>query len=392
MPGSVARIAFVSEWSNAFARQLTSGISHFAKPDNGCVLREFLVGESNTELPAALEAWRPDAIVSYIQASRADLLNALSAQGRPLVSTSRMEPGPNRAVVLGDAEELYRLVHSHFHEIGVAEVVQFALGESPLGRYSTRERYRRFAESQGMQCRSFAVEEPAEPCELLRPTRPDPELVEWLKSFQRPTGIFTQHNLAGSYLCSTCHLVGISVPQEIAVIGSDGFDVALASSPPLTTIHVPGEAIGYRASQLAVAMLEGKPAPAEIVTIAGARLLVRGSTNTRVGVDCNVDRAMDFIFNHACDGIRVNDVISHTQGVSRMTFHKRFSQAFGMTPGDAIKERQLSEARRLVAETELSFAAIAMMCGFCDYTHFYRAFSEVEGVGPRDYRRVMFAG
>jgi LacI family transcriptional regulator len=386
MFNSIARIAFVAKRNSATVRRLASGLSQFAKPANGFILREFVLGSDATELPPTFRTWSPDAVVSYIASDQKELLAELAACGRPLVSTSRIAPFPNCGVVLGNADEVFDAVYQHFHEIGVTEVVRFALGEES---FSGRERYRRYTETRGVAFRTFVIPDPEELDDFNRMKQVDKTVSEWLHEHPWPVGIFSQHDYAGGYVCRACELLGISVPRDVAVIGADGFDAALNSRPSLTTVRVPCEEIGFEAGKLAAAMLGGAPAPTEIIRVSGAKIIARGSTHAPRRSDCNVDAAMAFIFRHACEGIRVNDVVSHTQSVSRMTFHTRFVETFGLTPGEAIRERQLSEARRLASETELSFGAIARMCGFCDYAHFYRAFSDAEGVGPSAYRQAL---
>ncbi|HEX6964129.1 MAG TPA: substrate-binding domain-containing protein, partial [Lacipirellula sp.] len=297
---SIARIAFVTQWDSAFFRQLASGLSQFAKPANGFILREFVLGRFAKELPPTFRSWSPDAIVSFIAADQTELLAELAACGRPLVSTARIEPLPNCGIVLGDADELYDAVFRHFHEIGVTEVVRFVLGAEAL---SGREQYRRYTEKRGAAFRSFAIPDPEELDDFNRMKYVDPEVAEWLQAQPRPVGIFSQHNYAGGYLCRACELLGVSTPGDVAVIGVDGFDAALTSRPPLTTVHLPGEAMGYEAGKVVAAMLRGAPPPTEIVRVRGAKIIARGSTYSPSRNDCNVDAAMDFIFRHACEGI-----------------------------------------------------------------------------------------
>lgn len=384
---AMARIAFVAKAETAYTRQLVSGLSQYAKPSRGFIVREFFFGREMGKLPASFDAWSPNAIIGFFNSEDLDVA-AITAGGRPLVFTSREEAMPGRGVVLGDADEVYRFVHDHFRQLGIREVVQVVFGESQ-GAIGTREQYRNFANTHGIRFRTVVGPEFDESLSLNTMLEPDRELAQWLLENRRGIGVFTQQSRGGSYLCRACELLGIAVPDEFAIIGTDGFDVAMEVRPPVTTIQVPGEAVGFEAGRLVSDMLKGQPNPLEIIRVGGARLIVRGSTQSSSKKGFDVDSAMDFIFRHACEGIRVNDVISHTQGVSRMTFHKHFVEAAGKTPGEAIKERRLSEARRLLAETALSTGAVAGMCGFLDYMHFYRVFRSAEGIGPRDYRKAM---
>jgi LacI family transcriptional regulator len=261
------------------------------------------------------------------------------------------------------------------------------LGEDVAG--GTRDRYRRYAERKGLAWHSFATEhDPPFIHDLRRMDRVDPELARWLSSLRRPAGIFSQNSLAGPYLCRVCAALEIDVPGEIGVVGADSTDVALACQPPLSSIRVPAETIGYMAAKLVVDMLEGRSPPTEPVIVPGSKLIGRASTGALPQAGCDVDMALTFITNHACEGVTVNDLVMQTQEVSRMTFHKRFCEATGMTPGKALQERRLSEARRLLAETVFSISAVAGMCGYANDLYFSQVFRRSEGVAPRTYRRL----
>jgi AraC-like DNA-binding protein len=59
---------------------------------------------------------------------------------------------------------------------------------------------------------------------------------------------------------------------------------------------------------------------------------------------------------------------------------------------DWIVERRMSEARRLLAETDLPVAEVARGVGFDDPSYFGRRFRAEHGRGPRAWRRQAMAG
>jgi LacI family transcriptional regulator len=85
--------------------------------------------------------------------------------------------------------------------------------------------------------------------------------------------------------------------------------------------------------------------------------------------------------------LSVAEVLQETQRVSKMTFHKHFQAATGQTPGEAIHQRQFAEARRLLAETQLSITLVAENCGFGSSSDFARRFRAFQGMSPTDYRK-----
>ena len=204
----------------------------------------------------------------------------------------------------------------------------------------------------------------------------------------KPIGIFTQQFYVGPYLCRVCKHLDIRVPEEIAIVGVDGFDISLWCEPSLTSVWLPAGEIGYQSAKLAAELFEGKPFPEENILVDGAEIIARQSTTPAKPNGLNILAALDFIEKHACVGISVDDIVSQTQGISRRTFEMRFKEWNRTTPAAAIRERKLSEAKRLLSESELSVTAIAGACGYCNDVEFRKVFRIAEGVSPREYRKM----
>ena len=101
--------------------------------------------------------------------------------------------------------------------------------------------------------------------------------------------------------------------------------------------------------------------------------------------------AVDYINQNACCGIRADHVAKEMGYVSERDFNRNYKAATGRTPGEAILERQLQEARRLLSETEFSIAFIAGSCGFPSQRGFSRAFRASEGRSPIGFRRKVWS-
>ena len=78
-------------------------------------------------------------------------------------------------------------------------------------------------------------------------------------------------------VCDGLRDAGRRIPQDVAVVGFDDWDViALASRPPLTTVALGLEAMGRRAGELLLEAVAGRGAPG--TTVMPTRLVVREST------------------------------------------------------------------------------------------------------------------
>jgi AraC-like DNA-binding protein len=75
-------------------------------------------------------------------------------------------------------------------------------------------------------------------------------------------------------------------------------------------------------------------------------------------------------------------------GVSESTLRRRFRQATGTSPHAYLLQRRISEARRMLAESDVPIKSIAQQLGYSDVYFFSRQFNQLCGVPPATYRRT----
>ena len=78
--------------------------------------------------------------------------------------------------------------------------------------------------------------------------------------------------------------------------------------------------------------------------------------------------------------------LAQTAGMSRSSFAKAFSDAFGETPMDFLLRTRLHEAAKLLRISDLPVKSIASSAGFASRSHFSRSFKESYGLDPSGYR------
>ena len=86
-------------------------------------------------------------------------------------------------------------------------------------------------------------------------------MATWFRRLPKPSGVFCAEMGGGGYAIRVCHALGLRVPEDIAVIGSDDTEVSLASHPTLTSVIPVGEGIGAEAVRVHTQMMSGKPIP-----------------------------------------------------------------------------------------------------------------------------------
>ena len=101
-------------------------------------------------------------------------------------------------------------------------------------------------------------------------------------------------------------------------------------------------------------------------------------------------RALEFISDRLeqQQGIPL-EVVAQEVGMSRYHFSRVFKESMGLSPINYIVRQRIERAKKLLAETDLPIADIALQAGFSGQSHFTTFFSKLVGLTPRSFRRAM---
>ncbi|GAA3474032.1 LacI family DNA-binding transcriptional regulator [Nonomuraea roseola] len=93
------------------------------------------------------------------------------------------------------------------------------------------------------------------------------------------TAIFAANDTVAAGVMQALELAGVSVPEEISVVGYDDVPVAQELRPQLTTVRIPLEEMGRQAVRLALGVAGESDylAPVQTTTRVGTSIVVRGS-------------------------------------------------------------------------------------------------------------------
>lgn len=100
---------------------------------------------------------------------------------------------------------------------------------------------------------------------------------EMLKLDPLPTAVFAANDIAAMGIIQTLEDAGLSVPEDMSVVGYDNVDFTCLSQIQLTTIDQPRRAIGTMAVELLLERLDGTRTEARRVTVEPS-LVVRRTT------------------------------------------------------------------------------------------------------------------
>jgi LacI family transcriptional regulator len=190
----------------------------------------------------------------------------------------------------------------------------------------------------------------------------------------------------------TCRRLGLSVPQQIAVLGVDNEDfICRHVKPPLSSVARNNHQEGYRAAAVLDRLMQGKSvSPVELIRPAG--VVERESTDVIAVADDRVRKALDYVKRQLDSELDVNKVARHVD-VSRRWLEYAFRDAVGESPYQYIRNRRLEWVGRLLAEDRtMKIAEIARRTGFTSAKQLTMSFQQWCGMSPRDYRRSLQPG
>ena len=83
--------------------------------------------------------------------------------------------------------------------------------------------------------------------------------------------------------------------------------------------------------------------------------------------------------------------LARAAGFSPAQFRRGFGEHIGVSPRTYLVNHRLETARRLLEQSDLSVAAIALKCGFSSSSHFIHLFKRQVGLAPLQYRQASKA-
>src|SRR5271170_4517398 len=110
-----------------------------------------------------------------------------------------------------------------------------------------------------------------------------------------------------------------------------------------------------------------------------------------LGASSTVSRALKLIGESALDGGGVDDLADRL-GIGSRHLRRLFLRYLGATPVAVAQTRRVHFAKKLIDETSLSMAQVAMAAGFGSIRRFNAVCQKLYGRAPGDLRRTVTTG
>jgi LacI family transcriptional regulator len=378
--GAPPRVAVFVDMPGGYGRGLLTGISNYVRAHRPW--RLFGDPERAVAPVFDLASWDGDGLIIHLHTRELEAM--ARATGVPCVNVSGRMLRTEVPTVLPDNRAVGRLVATHFLERGFR---QFAYtGFTGHGYAITRgNAFRATLESAGHEC--LMHESPA-PREGARGSweRQQSHLRAWVEALPRPVAVMACNDVRARQVAQICEEAGLRVPEDIALVGSDNDElICELSNPPLSSVDLAIERVGYQAAAMLDALMSGQPPPDAPVLVPPAGVITRRSSDLLAIDDADVADAVRYIRDHAAEPVQVNDVVNAT-AVSRRVLERRFKRVLGHTVGDYLARTHVDRAAQLLIHTDLSMADIAARCGFNYIQQFNAVFKRHLHQTPRAYR------
>jgi LacI family transcriptional regulator len=373
------RVLLLVESSGEYGRKLRDGIGRYALEHGPWSI--FLEDRGRHErMPPWIRAWDGDGIIA--RSSTPEMVRVLLKTGVPVVEADTVVSGFDLPLVYTSDAITARLAADHFLDRGLKHVAYCNFSGAAWSRL------RGDAFAANLANRGI-------PCALLDDrlrggdwARQQAKLAGWLRALPKPVGIFAENDVCGHRLLDTCRLIGIPVPDQVAVLGVDNDEsLCRLTSPPLSSIDPNTQRIGYEAAALLDRMMAGQKPPREPILVEPLTVVARQSTDVLAVEDRDVAEAVRYIRANACKGITVKDVLA-VVSISRRVLEQRFQVFVGRTPKEEIMRARLNRARELLAQSEFPIAQVAKQSGFSTTNYLANVFRRELNTSPRQYRRA----
>jgi len=380
------RVALLIESSRSYGRRTLFGVARYVREHRpwSIFLQERSLGDKS---PAWLKDWVGDGIIARVESRQ--IANGIRRLGVPAVDVRYLLRNLGMPSVRPDDAAAARLAFEHLRERGFRH---FAFCGFNGADYSDvrRDSFLECATKSKLPCNVYS-----DPLKIRKASTQEYEarglkdgehVARWLEGLPKPVGVMACNDIRGQQVLNACRAAGISVPEEVAVIGVDNDEMLCElSDPPLSSVSLDTERIGYEAAAILDQMLAGKKLKQPVVFIQPAGVITRRSTDVLAIEDRHITTATRFIRERACEGIDVSDVLKIVP-LSRSTLERRFFHVLGRSPKDEILRTRLTRAKQLLAETDFSLAQVADKVGFDHPEYLSVIFKKKTGLTPGEYR------
>lgn len=387
----MARILFLTDFSEAYARNLLLGIARYAHA----------VGQawSLCRLPLSIrDKFGIEAVIDLAKKMRADAvigqfyntdnvelfarngIITIAQDFKARFTTIPNITGPHFLAGKMGAEYFAKKGFRHFAFYGTRDVVW------------SDERMQGFRETVRAANPSFTFSALCKNTQNALWDYDTNQLVTWLQSLPKPVAIMVCDDNHAYHITEACQQGEgggrLRIPDDIAVLGVDNDEtICRLSSPNLSSLNQNIEQGGYDVAQLIDRILRDPATPREDVMVQPTHIVTRQSTDIYANNDQHIAEVLKYIHENISQKITVDELVELVP-LSRRLLETRFKRSMGTSIYDYILQTRIEKVAQLLCEG-MSVSEAAIELGFSDIKNLSRMFRQQRGMTPSEYRREI---
>lgn len=361
------------------------GVARFAKEHGWHLMLQDRLGYESV-------IWHGDGVLATLRSGpeAATRVAVFRRRGVPVVDLTIERPDIHVPRLTSDHAAIGRLAAEHFAERQFRNAVWFSLNHTHVHDV----RFDAFA----ARCRELGLGYPLKWVYLdenpaMRGNswaRFSTWLTAKLRVIPRPFAALTYDETDAIRLLSVCLAVGLSVPEEAAIL-SIGNEPVLCENQVITLSSIDQnlERGGYEAAALLNRLMDGKAPPRVPATVLPAGIVTRQSTDTSAVNDPLLRQALISIGEHLSTAFGAQQLADEL-GMPRFKVDRLFAAGLGHSVGMEIHHQRLARVKALLADPSLTVTEIASRTGFCNAAYLTNVFRDETGSTPRAWRHARF--
>lgn len=204
---------------------------------------------------------------------------------------------------------------------------------------------------------------------------------------EKPFGIMAGADYLARRVLEVCLSSGVSVPEDVALIGVDDSRPLCELSPvPLSSIDNNSYQQGYQAAALLNDLMENGKTMGPDKRVAPGALYPRRSSNQLVASHPNVASALRYISKSFRDPNLTAQRVAEKVPMSERRLHDAFLRTVKRSIFHEIMDRRINFAKKMIKESDRKLWDIAEQSGFASLEGMSRIFKRRTGHSPSYFR------
>ncbi len=387
----MARVIFLTDFSEEYARSILLGIARYAKETgqawNLCKLPLSIRDKFGIE---AVVEWakrmKADAVIGqFYNTDNVDLflqngIIAVAQDFKKRFTTIPNITGPHRLAGEMGAEYFIKKGFRHFAFYGVRGIVW------------SDERCQGFREAVARANPAFTFSALHNNSQNDLWYYDSTQLIIWLQSLPKPVAIMACDDNQAYHITEACMQIAgggnFRIPDDIAILGVDNDEtICQLSSPNLSSLNQSVEQGGYDVAKLIDRQIRTPEAGWEDVVVKPTHIITRQSTDIYANNDPYIAKVLKHIHENISQKLTVDNLVTLVP-LSRRLLETRFKKEMGTSIYDYVIQIRIEKMAQLLCEG-LSVSDAAAELGFSDIKNVSRTFKQLKGYTPSEYRQAM---